>query len=65
MLDEAYERCTTGVFVCGLTFEVTGPQRRAAQGWRATVAKPLRARLTPPAVAGPVDRGVRRHCDHV
>ena len=26
------------------------------------MAKPLRARLTPPAVAGPVERRVRQHC---
>ena len=52
------------VEVCGLTFELTGPRRQAAQAWRATVAKPLRARLTLPAVAGPVERRVRQHLGH-
>ncbi len=45
---------------CALTFEVNGPRRRAVQGGCSAVAKPLRADLTKPAVAGPVDRGVGR-----
>jgi hypothetical protein len=47
-----------GARFCGLTFEVTGPARRAAWPVRRMMTDTA-ARAKTHAVAGPVDRGVR------
>ena len=43
----------------GLTFELSCPRRQALKAWYAMMHHVLRTRLTVPAVAGQLERGVR------
>jgi hypothetical protein len=48
-------------FPAGLTFELSRPRRRALYAWFAMMHHVPRTRLTAPAVAGRLERGVRPH----
>ena len=47
--------------LCGLTFELTGPRRQDALARAEKMYRVLQLGPRWPAVAGPVERGVRRH----
>jgi hypothetical protein len=59
--DEDNQHCSSA----GLTFELSRPRRQAAYAWYAMMHHVPRTRLTLPAVAGRLERGVRPHLAHL